>query len=365
MNKNIFLKISLIFTTFFLLGNTNLEAQLDNPPADLDGQSLRTWFKQNWYDGVENISTSASSGYRAARLEMYNKIDVVNGTLYGFYSGYEVNVPSQGFDAPGDISPMDCEHIVPQSLFNSSAPMKNDIFHLRPTYSNWNSTRSNLPFSENPDLETDKWMRFDDKIDCSGSASCIPDSDVIDEFSEVINGEAWEPREIVKGDVARSVFYFFTMYPQYSISSVGDVEELYEWHLQDPADEQEMSRNDMTEDYQGNRNPYIDNPEWVQRAWLPNLTPPVPSANANILDKQISVFPNPVKDVLTVQTNGVTLKKSVELVDVNGQILPQKDILEIANIEFKVDTTNLKSGVYFLKVETTKGDFIYKKILKQ
>jgi len=58
-------------------------------------------------------------------------------------------------------------------------------------------------------------------------------------------------------DVARSIFYFFTMYPDYDISLVGDVNTFYEWHQQDPVNEADKKRNNATAGFQGNLNPYI------------------------------------------------------------------------------------------------------------
>ena len=38
------------------------------------------------------------------------------------------------------------------------------------------------------------------------------------------------------------------------------------WHAADPVDSSEMDRNDVIySDWQGNRNPFIDHPEWVQQ----------------------------------------------------------------------------------------------------
>src|SRR5690606_6906717 len=124
--------------------------------------------------------------------------------------------------------PINCEHTVPQSFFNEAEPMKSDIHHLFPTYSNWNSTRSNYPFAEINDNSTTKWMYL------TTSTSSIPSSN-IDLYSEYASS-TFEPREDHKGDVARAIFYFYTMYPTQagSISAVADINELYDWHLADP-----------------------------------------------------------------------------------------------------------------------------------
>lgn len=224
------------------------------PPSDLDGETLKDWLVQNYYTGKHN-----QLGYSSARAKMYNYIDNKNNTITCVYSGYIVNSNYGGTTTYP--APINCEHTIPQSFFNSSEPMKSDIHHLYPTYENWNSTRSNYPFDEIDDHETDKWMRS------NTSQTTIPTSN-IDEYSEYANS-TFEPREDHKGNCARSIFYFYTMYPSQagSITKVADLDVLYQWHLDDPVDEAELDRNDGVEQYQGNRNPYIDYPELVARAY--------------------------------------------------------------------------------------------------
>lgn len=134
---------------FFLLIIQNSYSQ--TPPADLNGEALRTWLKQNFYDG-----NHTQLGYTTARMRMYNYIDNNNNTITGVYSGYQVSWAYGGTGTNPD--PINCEHTVPQSFFGSVEPMKSDIHHLFPTYKNWNSTRSNYPLTDiddNSDYQMD------------------------------------------------------------------------------------------------------------------------------------------------------------------------------------------------------------------
>ena len=226
-------------------------------PSNLNGNDLKAWLKANYYDGKH--ITLGYNGATGARGRMYNFIDNKNNTIVGVYSGYVKSWNAGGTGTNPD--PINCEHTVPQSFFGKAEPMRSDIHHLFPTYKNWNSTRSNYPFGEINDSQTTKWMRN------TSSLSSIPSSN-IDEYSEYAN-QTFEPREDHKGNVARAVFYFYTMYPTQAgnISRIGDINTLYQWHLDDPVDANERARNSAIEQYQGDRNPYVDYPDLVGRAW--------------------------------------------------------------------------------------------------
>ncbi len=261
-------KIKKIVLFVLLLGVSNAYLFSQSLPPHLNGEGLKDWMKTNYYEG-----THTELGYSTARMYMYGYIDNDNNTLRGVYSGY--TMPWSYGSTGTNPAPINCEHTVPQSFFNSDEPMRSDIHHLYPTYGSWNSVRSNYPFTDITDTETTKWMYLDT------DQTNIPTSN-IDLYSESKTLE-FEPREDHKGNTARSVFYFYTMYPTQAgnINACGDPNVLYQWHLQDPADANEIQRNDGIEQYQGNRNPYVDFSEAVERAWLLNLNSNVPTAPAN------------------------------------------------------------------------------------
>lgn len=81
--------------------------------------------------------------------------------------------------------------------------------------------------------------------------------------------EGYEPADAAKGNVARAVLYFVVRYYDRSIRQGGmdynsfwtrNVPMLLQWNRQDPPDASERRRNDLVESFQGNRNPFIDNP---------------------------------------------------------------------------------------------------------
>ena len=224
------------------------------PPSDLNLEALRTWLKQNWFDGLHT-----DLGYNAAREQLYGSVDEVAGQIECVYTGFQ---QASGFVTFPD--PINAEHLVPQSYYGSISPMRSDIWSLRPSHGSPNSARSNNPYGEVDDAAA-QWYG----VDAQGnyfSTGDIPANP--DDFSERSNG-VWEPRESQKGDIARAVFYFYTMYPTQAgdISGVCDPQTLYDWHLADPVNAFEVQRNDRIELAQGNRNPYVDDPNLVFRAW--------------------------------------------------------------------------------------------------
>ncbi len=252
-----------------------------SPPSGLNGTNLRTWLKQNYYDGKH-----AALGYSEARRQMYNFIDNKSNSITGVYSGYQ---KSWQFGGTGtNPMPINAEHTVPQSFFDKAEPMRSDIHHLFPTHVNWNSVRSNHKFAEISDSRTQKWMYL------TNEQSTIPRTN-INAYSES-DGAVFEPREIQKGNTARAIFYFYTMYPNKagSINSLGNINTLYQWHLDDPVDAIEYTRNNAIEQVQGNRNPYIDQPSLVGLAWgftstpTPTPTPtPVPTTNTLFISEYV------------------------------------------------------------------------------
>lgn len=210
--------------------------------------------------GINKLSVFVTHGLSGLSLSQEG-IDETDGMVTGVYTGFRQESRDTTY-----LNPINAEHTIPQSWFERKSPMKSDLHHLFPTHQNVNSSRSNSPFGEIEDNATEKWYTADD----SGlkKTTSIP-SNEIDTYSESIGGEVFEPREVHKGNLARAVYYFYTMYPDAAgdISKIADREVLFQWHINDPADETEIQRNSRIEERQGNRNPYIDHPRLVARAW--------------------------------------------------------------------------------------------------
>ncbi len=137
------------------------------------------------------------------------------------------------------------EHTWPKSKGASGGPAKSDLHHLFPTDVNSNSARSSLPFGKVVKVKK-----------TFGGSKLGTDA----------NGRnVFEPQDSHKGNVARALFYFYTVYGRQSSLANFKAEEpvLQEWHRMDPVDALEQGRNDAIFKHQHNRNPYIDHPEFV------------------------------------------------------------------------------------------------------
>jgi endonuclease I len=94
----------------------------------------------------------------------------------------------------------------------------------------------------------------------------------IDHYSES-TGEQFEPRENRKGDIARAVFYFYTIYRQEALEADPlffqiQRETLLLWHQLDPADEQEIARTQTIARHQdGKPNPFVIDPTLAERLY--------------------------------------------------------------------------------------------------
>lgn len=350
---------------FFAITFSNAQ---ELPSANLNGKNLREWLKENWYDGYHWTDTNDRFNnpayadlYRNARREMYNFIDNQDNKLTDVYGGLTIDF--EAGTTSTDVYPLNCEHTVPQSFFrpvgedNSSEPMRSDIHHLFPTFDAWNSTRSNYPFDEIEDSRATKWMIEDN------SFTVTPTSD-IELYSEFSNLEfnRFEPREDHKGNVARAILYFYTMYEDNElvlrpIDHVADINLLIDWHKADPVDQAEKDRDIAIANYQGNQNPYVVHPELVTQAWS------VVTSISKMNETSFILFPNPATDQITLSKNPFSTSNSfhIRITDLSGHIVRYNSISVASST---LDISDLNPGMYllYLSDKNTIQQFKFKKV---
>lgn len=165
------------------------------------------------------------------------------------------------------------EHSVPLSWFNGSTGVPGpatDYHHIFPTDKKVNNERSNYIYGE---VATASYTSLNgSKLGTSSFAG--------------LTGTVFEPIDSFKGDVARGFFYFITRYedniPTWSANAVAAqtfdnstfpsaklayLQLMLKWHNLDPVSAKEIARNEGGYTFQGNRNPYVDHPEYVAMVW--------------------------------------------------------------------------------------------------
>lgn len=208
--------------------------------------------------------------YRAASRFLFSTAD--NHTLGGVrgvadaYSGVFVpGTSGEGQDYSGsddpdrdDASPretMNVEHVFPQTYFRRESPMRSDLHILMATFAGPNEIRGNLPF---------------------GVVKGRPD--YRNEAGAKRGGGVFEPPDFTKGRVARAMLYFYARYhlaPFFDLRAAefwnSQVETLLDWNRRFPPTVEDRRRNDLDESFQGNRNPFIDDPTLADRIGLNRL----------------------------------------------------------------------------------------------
>ena len=213
-------------------------------------------------------------GYNTARDSLYAYEDRTDGALCGVYTQFCVFLdPSADPSTDAYNKGINAEHTWPQSYGAGSEPAKSDLHHLFPAKDNVNSSRSNHPYAEIPDGETDGWYRE------SYAQSSIP-TVALDEWSEKDNDHPdpaysgrFEPREDHAGDAARAMFYFRTIYSAEVTANGSETffdvqrDDLVRWHYQDEVGWEEYDRAVWIASKQGTNNPFILDSTLARRAF--------------------------------------------------------------------------------------------------
>lgn len=339
------------------------------PPAGYYNNATGTGYvlKTQLYNIIKNHTDNGYGGlyttYQTSDRDYFYEND---GTVLDMYSENPTGTDPYNF-TPGNnqcgnyASEGDCynrEHIIPQSIFNEDAPMHNDAHFITPTDGKVNGIRSNYPHGK---VGTASYTSDNGSKLGQGSNSG---------YAAGYSGTVFEPIDEFKGDIARMYFYFATRY-QNVITTWGNAYPMFNgtttqvftntfknilltWNQMDPVSPREIARNNAVYARQGNRNPYIDNNDYVTAVWGAPLATETFDALATI-----SVFPNPSNDHKINIESDATLD-AIELISINGQIVQQIKNPISENHTYTVG--NLPQGFYFLKL-TANSQSVTKKVI--
>ncbi len=266
------MKKIILFSVFAGLAQAQAPAGYYNSANGLSGAALKTALSSIITNGHQDKGYNGLwTAYKTTDIDKDYEND---GSILDIYSekpsGTDPYKYTPGTDQCGTYSTEgNCynrEHVIPQSLFNQASPMVADIHFIRATDGKVNGMRSNYPYG---------------KVG-SASFTSMNGSKLGTSASSGYSGTVFEPIDEFKGDVARMIFYFVTRYQnKLSGFSSGDMlgsstfpglqtwelNVLLAWHNQDPVSQAEIKRNNASYTYQGNRNPFIDNPNYVNLIW--------------------------------------------------------------------------------------------------
>ena len=184
----------------------------------------------------------------------------------------------------GEGSCYNREHLWAQSWTNNDSNEKTDLHHVYPTDGYVNAQRSNYAFGE---VSNASWT----SLNGGKLGTCTTTG---------YTGTVFEPIDEYKGDIARALMYVSVRY--YTEDSGWDnsamstksvikdwaISMLLRWHAEDPVSDKEIARNEAVYGIQGNRNPFVDHPEYAAAIWAPNssyqITASVSPSNAGTVN---------------------------------------------------------------------------------
>jgi endonuclease I len=313
--------------------------------------------------------------YGSGLWNLFQTSDVrSNGNVWDIYSTCNFvfgTVADGGNQDDGTLGTAECqrfnkEHTFPKSWFGgvNGTAMYSDAFHVMPADKKDNGMRGSLAYGMvgTASYTTSNGIKI---------GNCI-----IPNYPYNLN--VFEPADEFKGDIARNYFYMATCYenligswqtidPTGSGDTVldGSNDNVYEpwflnmlinWHNQDPVSQKEIDRNNAIYAVQGNRNPFIDHPEYVCQIWT--------TACANLLINAIdfatfSLFPNPTNEHKISIISSIPVDE-IQVITVDGQVMIH--IIKPVLNDNSYSVENLPQGFYFLKLNSS-NQCVTKKVI--
>mgnify|MGYP003333415047 CR=1 FL=1 len=341
MIRSLLILSSILFTT------QNLQAQLF---PNLEGDALMNALIEN-YKPATILSSSDSKDSLYAVVENYN------GEVECIYTGYSITL-TPGADPSQDAfaKNINQEHVFPRSKGVDNTQAEYDMHHLFPSRVDVNQDRGSLPFGESQDNLTDKWY-----INSSTTTS-VPSSN-IDGYSEVRVNVAFEPREDRKGDIARAVFYVYTIYNDLIDQEFFEEQKatLCEWHQADPVDERELQRSNRVAQYQDDKpNPFVLDCTLAERLFCEAGLEPCDNSTVSTEDIttsndfELTLLNNGQSNPTLILKAKQTTDFNIRIYDLLGNMIVNQQYDAHASAEKSISLADLelKKGVYFINIKS-------------
>ncbi|MDX1651772.1 MAG: endonuclease [Brumimicrobium sp.] len=251
------------------------------------------------------------------------------------------------------------EHTLPVSWWGGGTTLADtqftDLHHVVPSDRSLNSAKSNYPLGVVENAVTTGSNGF--KV---GTNSTYPCNAML----------YFEPIDEYKGDYARIYLYMATRYQDVinsweTLTAEGDcalgsdphlvyepwlLDLLLTWHANDPVSQKEIDRNNAVYAIQGNRNPYVDHPEWVNLVFGDENGGLCSEVGLNEWDKnqKLTGYPNPAENEFTLNIPEGTSLANMEMYNIVGKQVPLI-IRTNTSKSVTVDLSHLEPGSYIIR----------------
>ncbi|MCF7809165.1 MAG: endonuclease [Candidatus Marinimicrobia bacterium] len=255
------------------------------------------------------------------------------------------------------------EHSWPRSWFATSStsknyPMYSDLFHLVPSDKFVNAQRANFPYGE---VNSPTWTST------NGSklgANTYPG----------YTGTVFEPIDAYKGDFARGYLYMTTRYLNEDTGWEGSpmtngaqlqswaLNLILDWHGADTVSQKEIDRNNAIYGIQGNRNPFIDHPEFADIIWRGGAPVSIEEMTAISIStfQLLPAFPNPFNGSTIISVHiPRTTPTSIDIFDLQGKWVSNITDQTLTTGEYQFfwsgqdhQEQDLASGIYLIRVSS-------------
>ncbi len=348
----------------------------------------------NYYNSIDTSKSCSTFKTALAQLITQNYVIIQYGSVDNYYNLTDLKPAESGggdvvadkyssenpngadycsFRYPDDFclgrsSSTECfcydkEHVFPKSWFGGADvyPMYSDIHFIWPAdnYVNFRKGNLTIGYVGSTIIYTSKNST---KIGTSNSSLNYGYN----------SSNVFEPIDSFKGDFARAYLYVVTRYQDSIVNWIGRstsgnvldgnkypgldpwiLQLCVKWHKLDPPSQFERKRNDAVQAIQGNRNPYIDYPHWVEKVFGINGISSSCVATAVKYNKssiEFSIYPNPATNgLLNLKTSTILTEDAViEVTDILGRTLISQKMNALSIPA--VDVSNLTNGMYFLNL---------------
>ena len=190
---------------------------------------------------IKSINPVKSPSYDWSRYEDADEAEDDSNSILCVYTRH--NIPKNGHCGSYSWNTWNREHVWTQSAYPASDKDNHNIFACEGLINNY---RGNLPYDEGGTV-----------VSVHGhTTEC-----------KMVSGVSFEPCDAAKGEIARSVMYGTVMYSYTMTQEIKSIELALKWHLEHPISTRDVKRNNKVYENQGNRNPFVDHPEYACKIW--------------------------------------------------------------------------------------------------